>query len=232
MHSYKWQLCKKKYIMKNLKSLATIIFLTLGTTSLVNAQETATKTNSGGGSFGIKGGLNISNLYTKNVDDENKLLGFNVGIFAELPVNSMISLQPELLLTTKGAENTYNNVFADGATKFRLTYVEVPLLLKANITNNFNIHFGPYAAYLVNAKITDVSSNGTTSTQELNEDDLNRFDLGVAAGLGFQFGGFGIGARYNYGLTTVGKEQTILGQTYTSPDGKNSVLSLYATIKL
>ena len=69
--------------MKNLKSLATIIFLSLGTTSLVNAQGTTTKTNSGGGSFGIKGGLNISNLYTKNVDDENKLLGFNVGLFAE-----------------------------------------------------------------------------------------------------------------------------------------------------
>ena len=218
--------------MKKLIKFTAILALTLGTSSLLNAQETITKTNSGGVGFGIKGGLNISNLYTKNVDDENKLLGFNLGFYAELPLTSMISLQPEMLFTTKGAENTYNNLFTDGTTKFRLTYIEVPLLLRANITNNFNLHFGPYAAYLVNAKITDQSSNGTTSTQNLNEDDLNRFDLGLAGGLGFQFGGFGIGARYNYGLTTVGKEQTVLGQTFTAPDGKNSVLSFYATIKL
>ena len=216
--------------MKNLKSLATIVLITLGTTSLVNAQETVAK--SGGGSFGIKGGINLSNLYTKEVDDENMLLGFNVGVFGELPLTSMISLQPELSLTTKGAENKYDNLFNQETRKFRLMYIEAPLLLRANITNNFNVHFGPYAAYLIDAKITSEFSDGSASNQDLNEDDLNRFDVGLAAGLGFQFGGFGIGARYNYGLTTVGKEQTVLGQTFTSPDGKNSVLSFYATIKL
>ena len=216
--------------MKNLKIFATIVLITLGTASLVNAQQTIAK--SGGMSFGIRGGLNVSNLYTKEVDDENKLLGFTAGFFAELPVTSFISLQPEINVTTKGAENTFDNVFNEETRKFRLTYIEAPLLLRANMTNNFNLHFGPYAAYLINAKITREFSDGSTNNQDLNEDDLNRFDVGLAGGLGFQFGGFGIGARYNYGLTTVGKEQTVLGQTFTSPDGKNSVLSFYATIKL
>lgn len=216
--------------MKNVIKVTALFVVMLGTTSLVNAQEKVAR--SGGVSFGIKGGLNISNLYTKEVDDENKLLGFNAGLFAELPITSMISLQPEINVTTKGAENTYDNLFNVETRKFRLTYIEAPLLLRANITNNFNVHFGPYAAYLINAKITREFSDGSTSNQDLNEDDLNRFDVGLAGGLGFQFGGFGIGARYNYGLTTVGKEQTVLGQTFTSPDGKNSVLSFYATIKL
>lgn len=218
--------------MKNLKKIIAIIVLTLGTSSIVNAQETISKTNPHGVSFGIKGGLNVTNLYTKNVDDENRLLGFNAGFFAELPVTSFISVQPEINVTTKGAENTYDYVFNQETRKFRLTYIEAPLLLRANITKNFNVHFGPYVAYLINAKIRSEFSDGSASTQDLNEDDLNRFDAGLAAGLGFQFGGFGIGARYNYGLTTVGKEQTVLGQTFTSPDGKNSALSVYATIKL
>jgi len=216
--------------MKNVFKATALFFLILGTVSIVNAQVNVAK--SGGVNFGIKGGLNISNLYTKEVDDENKLLGFNAGFFAELPLTSFVSLQPELNVTTKGAENTYDNLFNIETRKFRLTYIEAPLLLRANITNNFNLHFGPYVAYLINAKITREISDGSTSNQDLNEDDLNRFDVGLAGGLGFQFGGFGIGARYNYGLTTVGKEQTVLGQTFTSPDGKNSVLSFYATIKL
>ncbi|MES2748633.1 MAG: porin family protein [Bacteroidota bacterium] len=218
--------------MKNVLKIATVFVLTLGTSSVLQAQETVTTSNSSGPSFGIKGGVNMSNLYVKDVDDENVLLGFNVGMFVELPVTSSISLQPELSFSTKGSEVTYSNVFAEGTSKFRLTYIEAPLLLRANITNNFNIHFGPYVAYLVDSKITNESSTGATSEEDINEDDLNRFDFGLAAGIGLQFGGVGIGARYNYGLTTVGKERTVLGETYTSPDGKNSVLSIFATIKL
>lgn len=219
--------------MKKTLKLSALFLLIVGSSTLVNAQEIDSKTSSNAPSFGIKGGVNLSNLYVKDVDDENVLLGFNVGMFAELPITSSISIQPELGIATKGSEVTYNNAFAEGATKFRLTYIEAPLLLRANITENFNIHFGPYAAYLINSKITNENANGaTTSEEDLNEDDLNRFDLGLAAGFGFEFGGFGLGARYNYGLTTVGKERTFFGETFTSPDGKNSVLSLYATIKL
>jgi len=218
--------------MKNVIKISALFVLTLGSSSVMNAQGTVSKTNSNEINFGIKGGLNISNLYTKEVDDENKLLGFNVGLFAEVPITSIISLQPEISLTTKGAENSYTNPFFEETRKFKLMYIEAPLLLRANITKNFNVHFGPYVAYLIDAKITQEFSDGSTNNQELNEDNLNRFDVGLAGGLGFQFGGFGIGARYNYGLTTVGKEQTVLGQTFTSPDGKNSVLSFYATINL
>ena len=116
----------------------------------------------------------MSNLYVKDVDDENVLYGFNVGLFAELPITSSISIQPELSFTTKGSEVMYNNAFAEGTSKFRLNYIEAPLLLKANITENFNIHFGPYAAYLVDSKITNESSNGgIISEEELNEDESN-----------------------------------------------------------
>lgn len=219
--------------MKKTLKLSAFFLLLLGTSFIANAQNTESKTSSNGPTIGIKGGFNMSNLYVKDVDDENVLYGFNVGLFAELPITSSISIQPELSFTTKGSEVMYNNAFAEGTSKFRLNYIEAPLLLKANITENFNIHFGPYAAYLVDSKITNESSNGgIISEEELNEDNFNRFDLGLAAGFGFDFGSFGIGARYNYGLTNIGKERTILGETYTFPDGKNSVLSLFATIKL
>jgi len=211
--------------MKNLKKVLAVVLLTVGITNLIQAQKSSA-------SVGLKGGLNMSNLYTKDVDDENVLMGFNIGLFAELPITSRLALQPEVSFTTKGAELQYDNAFAQGTGKFRLNYLEVPLLLKANLTENFNVHFGPYAAFLVDSKITNESSDGSYNFEDnIDEDDLNKFDYGLAAGIGFDFDSFGIGARYNYGLNTVGKERTVLGQTSTFPDSKNSVLSVYATIK-
>lgn len=210
--------------MKNLKNILAGV-LVLAAVSQIQAQENSP-------SLGIKGGYNMSNLYTEDVDDQNVLSGFNVGLFATLPLSSSVALQPELIYSTKGAELQYDNLFAQGTAKFRLNYIEVPVLIKANLTKNFNIHFGPYAAFLVDSKITNQGQDGNINfEQEIDKEDLNTVDYGVAAGVGFDFDSFGIGARYNYGLSTVGKERTFAGSTYTFPDSKNSVLSIYAAIK-
>lgn len=210
--------------MKNLKNILAGVLVLAGV-SQIQAQENSP-------SLGIKGGYNMSNLYTEDVDDQNVLSGFNVGLFATLPLSSSVALQPELIYSTKGAELQYDNLFAQGTAKFRLNYLEVPVLIKANLTKNFNIHFGPYAAFLVDSKITNQGQDGNINfEQEIDKEDLNTVDYGVAAGVGFDFDSFGIGARYNYGLSTVGKERTFAGSTYTFPDSKNSVLSIYAAIK-
>ncbi|WP_246020681.1 porin family protein [Flavobacterium humi] len=179
--------------------------------------------------FGVKGGVNFSNMYTDDVDDENVLTGFHVGVFAKMQFNDNIALQPELLYTTKGSELTYNNAFAEGTAKFRLNYIEAPVLLVVNLTDNLNVHAGPYFAYLIDGKATnDSDANFFDSEEELDNDDFNKFDFGLSAGLGFDFDSFSVGARYNYGLTTVGKDRDFGGTTYTFPDGKNSAINVYA----
>jgi hypothetical protein len=37
-----------------------------------------------------------------------------------------ISIQPEISYTTKGAELSYNNAFANGTATFKTNYIEVP----------------------------------------------------------------------------------------------------------
>jgi hypothetical protein len=59
---------------------------------------------------GIKGGLNVSNLYVDDVDDENARFGFNVGLYAQLFSSEVFAIQPELLYSTKGTKTTYDNV--------------------------------------------------------------------------------------------------------------------------
>lgn len=183
--------------------------------------------------FGIKAGANLSNLYTKDVDDNNMLAGFNAGVFAKLPVTSTFSIQPELYYTTKGNESKYNNTFVKGTARFNLNYIELPVLAVVNVSKYFNVHAGPYAAYLLNGKATNESNVTLFNFQNnINTDDFNKFDFGLAVGLGVDLGALGFGLRYNYGLTTVGKERSFLGTNYTFPDGKNSVLSLYASFAL
>lgn len=180
--------------------------------------------------FGVKGGFNMSNLYSNDPNDDNVLYGFNAGVYATLPISDFIAIQPEILFTTKGAELDYNNAFATGNAKFRLNYIEVPLLVRVNITKNFNVHAGGYASYLVSSKVT--GDGDINFDQEINTDDLNKFDAGLSAGVGVDFNPVSIGLRYNYGLTTVGKERTLAGTTYTFPDAKNSNLTLYLSYKL
>ncbi|WP_264523298.1 MULTISPECIES: porin family protein [unclassified Flavobacterium] len=180
--------------------------------------------------YGIKGGFNMSNLYSNDANDDNVLYGFNAGLYATLPISDFIAIQPEILFTTKGAKLEYNNAFASGDSKFKLNYIEVPLLVRVNITKNFNVHAGGYASYLVSSKVT--GSGDINFEQRIDTDDLNKFDAGLAAGVGVDFDPISIGLRYNYGLTTVGKERTVAGTTYTFPDAKNSNLSLYLSYKL
>lgn len=182
---------------------------------------------------GFKGGVNFSSLYTKDSYDSKMLTGFNIGLFSKVPITERVAFQPELYYTTKGAEITYNNTFVDGIARFKLNYIELPLLLAINVTDNFNIHVGPYASYLISGKVKNESNVNLFNFEDnVNSDDFNRFDVGIAVGAGIDFGSLGLGVRYNYGLTTVGKEKSFLGTTYTFPDAKNGVLNLYAAISL
>ncbi|MFB9079662.1 porin family protein [Flavobacterium procerum] len=204
---------------------ALTLFLT-ASFGMLHAQDNNVNTE-----FGVKGGFNMSNLYNSgdDVDDNNILYGFNAGLYATLPISDFVAIQPELLFTTKGAELEYNGAL-NGDAKFRLNYIEVPLLVRVNITKNFNVHAGGYASYLVSSKVT--GSGDFNFNEEIDRDDLNKFDAGISAGLGVDFNPISIGLRYNYGLTTVGKERTVLGTTYTAPDAKNSNLTLYLSYKL
>ena len=179
-------------------------------------------------SYGFKGGLNFSNLYTDNVDDNNVLTGFNAGLYAKFPISKGIAIQPEISYTTKGAELVYNNAFVKGVAKFNVNYIEVPVLLVMNITDNLNLHVGPYAAYMVSGK-TSNDSNLISTQRELDTKDFNKFDAGLAGGLGIDLDVVNFGVRYNYGLTKIAKQSNT---SFISSDAKNSVLSVYVGLRL
>ena len=162
--------------------------------------------------------------------DENILYGFNAGVYATLPISDFVAIQPEVLFTTRGSKLEYNSDIASGDAKFKLNYIEVPLLVRVNITKNFNLQAGGYASYLVSSKLT--GDGAADFDEDIDTDDLNKFDAGIVAGVGVDFSPISMGDRYHSGLTTICKERTVLGKTYTFPDAKNSTLSFYLSYKL
>jgi hypothetical protein len=177
--------------------------------------------------MGVKGGLNVSNLYVDDVNDENSRIGFNAGFYGQILSNEFFAIQPELLYTTKGSENEYDG-FVDQNVKFNLNYLEVPVLAVFKLGKVAELHAGGYGGYLLGANVKysgDVFNGG----EDLDRDNFNTFDYGLVGGLGLNFGDVQIGTRYNYGLAKLAKTDNakdILG------DSKNSVANVYIAFNL
>lgn len=208
---------------RSLTFCLTLFCISLGATA--QEQQTAAEDRLQS-KFGIKGGLNLTNLYVDEADDENMKAGFNAGIYWKLPVAKGFSIQPELLYSQKGTKATYDNFLqGSGEYRFNLNYVELPLLAVINLGKTFNIHAGPYVGYLLSANVKDANDDGTIGgIADLNEDNFERWDIGLAGGIGLDVENFTIGARYNYGLGEIGKSG-LAGQL--TNNAKNAGLSVY-----
>lgn len=213
-----------------MKKISILLTIGLGVFSLASyGQEQQTSLESAlMPKFGIKGGLNLTNLYVDDVSDENMKANFHVGFYGKMPIARGVSIQPELLYTSKGAKEKYDNFLSgSGEYRFNLNYIELPLSFVFNIAKNFNLHAGGYAAYLVNTNIKNLNKDEGEITEiaELDEDDFHRFDAGVHAGLGIDVQNFTIGARYSYGLCEIGKSGSFAGQALNN--AKNSAIQVY-----
>jgi Outer membrane protein beta-barrel domain len=177
---------------------------------------------------GIKGGLNISNLYLNDVTDENARLGLHAGIYGQLVSSDVFALQTELLFSTKGSHAKYSDGAFQQEVKYNLNYLDLPVLAVFKIGELVELHAGGYASYLLNANIS-YSGDLANGLDEVDQDNLKSFDYGLVGGVGFNFGNIQIGARYNLGLVELADSsiaRTVIG------DVKNSCAQLFIAFNL
>jgi hypothetical protein len=172
---------------------------------------------------GIKGGLNVSNLYVDDVSDENARFGVNLGVYGQILSSETFALQPELLFSTKGSKVEYGGNFFDQTVKYNLSYLDLPVLAVFKLGESAEIHVGPYVGYLLGANISHEGDLGN-GTDDIDRDNLKPFDYGLSGGFGLNFGSLQVGARYNYGLAKLADSdaaELLIG------DAKNSVGQIY-----
>ncbi|MCC5928489.1 MAG: PorT family protein [Cyclobacteriaceae bacterium] len=173
---------------------------------------------------GIKGGLNLSNFYIDDIDDQNMRFGFHAGIYGQLPITSFLAIQPEINYSTRGAKLSYSGV-AEQTARFNLNYIDIPVLAVIKLGEFAELHGGVYAGYLLKANIKTEGDFGS-GVQNLDTDNFNTFDYGLSGGLGFNFGNMQTGFRYNYGLRRIASSTAanlLLG------DAKNSLAQIYVS---
>jgi len=146
------------------------------------------QTSAAGIKFGLKGGANIANVngnWNDALGDWKSTVGFCGGIFLELNFGRVLTIQPEVLYTMKGADT------GDGKLKF--DYLEIPVLLKVRIptgTIHPFIFAGPAFGFNLKALIEGYEIS-----------DMPPADYSAVLGGGLQLGrSVHIDVRYTMGL--------------------------------
>lgn len=175
---------------------------------------------------GLKLGGSLAQYRGKDTFVGNgNLVGYCGGAMLHLPVSPVFSVQPELLYSQKGAVSQYfvlsSTTSASG--NQRLDYLEAPVLAKLRSRIGLFVEAGPTFAYLLNARIVDQQTNFD------NRGDFKAFELGYAAGVGFQTKeGFMLGTRYTRGLTSLFKAGAYRGRGINGEaEVYNQVFQLY-----
>ena len=174
--------------------------------------------------FGIKGGGNASQFSEQQLNAKNQKIGFNAGVFVNIPLSRKFALQPEVLYNQMGAKSVLSDMeITNGNTSIRtkqdytttLNYISVPVMLQMKPADNFYIEAGPEVSYFLDGKnkgeqIISTTTSGTTTTQTqsasetIDKDNIKKFNFGLGLGLGYYFTpNLGINARYVSSLTHI-----------------------------
>jgi len=151
--------------------------------------------------FGVKGGLNITNLKVENHNYDPKM-GFHLGPVAEFHFGNIFGLETGILLTTKGGTEK----IAGNKYRTSLTYLEFPLNFRAGYdfgpTRVYGI-LGPYFGLAVGGKFTNIFDDTKTTTKIDFGEEMSRFDAGLTIGASAAVHIFEIGFSYNHGFVNI-----------------------------
>lgn len=170
----------------------------------------------------IKVGASLSTVaeekenVTKDQLKNESVLGTVVGLAFELNPGKLLVFQPELLFSQSGGRNSYELLGTKTDTRYKINYLELPLLAKLQLGNNngegvgIHIAAGPWLGYALGGKTKTATTIG--SSQEViterkftfdDEDDARRINYGLVGAAGIGFGKVTLDLRYNYGLNNI-----------------------------
>ncbi|MBN8853047.1 MAG: PorT family protein [Sphingobacteriales bacterium] len=190
--------------------------------------------------FGVKAGLGFAELMTSGrpttiVDGNTQTMRyypittFTGGAFASVLFGKKWSLQPEVVYSLQGATGRPEQDYYVTATEdYRLSYLNVPVLVKYKLPQAFFVETGPQVGLLLSGKINETLVGSVNSVHYDIKRQLKSTDLSWAVGLGYcsPFN-LGFDARYNLGLENV-NQATSGSSTAPIPAGtlKNSMFQL------
>lgn len=216
--------------------LKAIALAALGAALLLVAPEPAEA------QIGLRGGVNLTDWFGDDVQSSDRKTGLSLGASFGLVSIGPVELVAEAYYRQKGSGFALADL-ETGETppeelpetvEFGIDYVEVPVLARVNLpplSNSLGMYVigGPAFAWRIDCGFETEVSSGTSATNcdDLSSENLGEtlenYDVGAAAGLGFDIalpgrvGALNLEARYTGGLKRIGADGT---------DVKNRAFSL------
>ena len=157
--------------------------------------------------FAIKGGVNMSNFYGKELNHANFKVGFNAGLALDYQLRYDMAIQSGLFFTTKGYRYDAEVLeYSDN-----LFYIQLPVhyAYRVNVSPGTSVilHGGPYAAYGVGGSRKIIAGTlGTLDVKTPFGDDVHQykpFDAGLGLGVGIELSPFIIDLGWDMGLLNI-----------------------------
>lgn len=178
--------------------------------------------------FGIKAGVNSSNVYDSEGEDfeADAKWGFAAGAFLSIPFNAVLGFQPELMYSQKGYKSSGTILIADYTYTRKLNYIDVPLQLQIKPVPALTLLVGPQFSFLINEGYE--LESGDFDIGDLDEaDDARKNMLGIVGGLDLHFSNVVLSGRVAWDL-----QRNKGDGTAESPRYKNVVIQLTLGIML
>lgn len=211
-----------------MKKLILILFVTITSYSFAQTKSSAAPAVT----FGFRGGLSSTGMRGDAVSNLSKLLdftngmvkttdrsGFYGGVFANIPLDQTLSVEPGIYYTQKGYNLTgalnvkgLNFLGANAKAQLQSQYIDIPVLLKLNL-GNVQVFAGPQISYLAKADLRTTAGVLGINLLDRKMDatnQFNRWDAGVTGGIGFNFSkNVNVTASYDYGLQKVDANKNV-----------------------
>ncbi len=139
--------------------------------------------------WGVKAGLNFSNVFGFSDINTGNRTGFHVGGLYKKPLLSWFAVQPELLFSRRA----FHYVLPNSAERnyVQMDYIDVPVMFYMYPLDNVTLHLGPQGSLLLGLK---------ENRDRISKSGFNTFEFSVAGGIEFKVSVLRIGGRYNLGL--------------------------------
>jgi hypothetical protein len=173
--------------------------------------------------FGLKAGVNFSNVYDEEGQDfvADGKAGIAAGAFLSVPLGKFIGFQPEIMYSQKGYKQDFQVLnFGNQEIKVTTTYLDIPLQLQIKPIEQLTFLVGPQYSYLLDTKY-EFNDNSTTNEEDVNSDNLKKNVFGFVVGADVNLENFVISGRAGWDISKSNED----GES-TDPRFKNQVIQV------
>lgn len=186
--------------MKTIKFLTVVAFMSMTSIAVAQDEETDSREKL---QFGLKAGLNFSNVYNSRTEEftADGKFGFAGGAFIRIPIGKFLGIHPEVLFSQKGFRGDGVLLGSDYSFTRTTSFLDIPILLALKPAEFVTILAGPQYSFLLSQKDVFTSTLVSVSQeQEFENDNIRKNIFGFVAGVDINIMHFVIGARAGWDI--------------------------------